>query len=164
MEAYYGRTGPASRAYRGSGDITMTLYGDVGRALIYGVHAKWLFNIVAHKPHRCGGVLIGALEPLKGIEIMKNFRKTDNLFQLANGPGRLTEAMVINKSLHKKLVYLKNSKITIKEGRKEENIARSFRIGGKKDLDIPLRFYLKGCRSISARKKTMGEDPEEQVP
>jgi 3-methyladenine DNA glycosylase Mpg len=71
---------------------------------------------------------------------------------LANGPGRLTEAMAINKSLHKKPVYLKNSEITIREGRKEKNIARSFRIGVKKDLDVTLRFYLEGCRFVSSRK------------
>jgi DNA-3-methyladenine glycosylase len=59
-EAYYGRTDPASRAYKSSGDIARTLYGDVGRALVYGVHAKWLFNIVAYKPHECGGVLMSS--------------------------------------------------------------------------------------------------------
>jgi len=152
-EAYYGRTDPASRAYRSSGDIAMMLYREVGRALIYGVHGKWLFNIVAHEPYEGRGVLIRALETVRGIEIMKKLRKTDDLFKLTSGPGRLTEAMAIDKSLHKKPVYIDSSEITIREGRKERNIERSFRIGVTKDLDIPLRFYVKDSEFVSVRKR-----------
>jgi DNA-3-methyladenine glycosylase len=151
-EAYYGRSDPASRAYRSSGDIAMMLCGDVGRALIYGVHGKWLFNIVAHEPQGCGGVLIRALEPLVGLEMMKKLRGTHNLFQLTNGPGRLTEAIRIDKSLHKKPVYLKSSGITVKEGRGETNITRSFRVGVTKDLDVPLRFYVANSPFVSVKK------------
>ncbi|MEM1554560.1 MAG: DNA-3-methyladenine glycosylase [Thermoproteota archaeon] len=150
-EAYYGKTDPASRAYRSSGDIAMMLCGEVGRALIYGVHGKWLFNIVAHEPDGSGGVLIRALEPIRGVEIMKRLRKTDDLFKLTSGPGRLTEAMGIDKRLHKKPVYLKGSEISIREGRKEENIARSFRIGVTQDLNIPLRFYVRGSNFLSVK-------------
>ncbi|MEM2570459.1 MAG: DNA-3-methyladenine glycosylase [Thermoproteota archaeon] len=150
-EAYYGKTDPASRAYRSSGDIAMMLCGEVGRALIYGVHGKWLFNIVAHEPDGSGGVLIRALEPIRGVEIMKRLRKTDDLFKLTSGPGRLTEAMGIDKRLHKKPVYLKGSEIIIREGRKEKNIARSFRIGVTQDLNIPLRFYVRGSNFLSVK-------------
>ncbi|MBO3839876.1 MAG: DNA-3-methyladenine glycosylase [Thermoproteota archaeon] len=150
-EAYYGKIDPASRAYRSKGDIAMMLYGDVGRALIYGIHGKWLFNVVAHEPCESGGVLIRALEPIKGVEMMKRFRKTDDLLKLTNGPGRLTEAMRIDKKLHKKPVYLKNSEITIREGREEKNISRSFRIGVTRDLDIPLRFYVKDSKFLSVK-------------
>ncbi|MEM3713270.1 MAG: DNA-3-methyladenine glycosylase [Thermoproteota archaeon] len=150
-EAYYGKADPASRAYRSSGDIAMMLYGDVGRALIYGIHGKWLFNVVAHEPNGSGGVLIRALEPIRGVEIMKRLRKTNDLFKLTSGPGRLTEAMSIDKRLHKKPVYARGSEITIKDGRKEENIARSFRIGVTQDLHVPLRFYVRGSDFLSVK-------------
>ena len=150
-EAYYGRTDPASRAYRSSGDIAATLYGDVGRALIYGVHGKWLFNVVAHEPEGGGGVLIRALEPISGIEVMKKLRGASDLLQLTNGPGRLAEALGIDKSLHKKPVYLEDSEITIREGREEKNIAKGFRIGVRKDLNIPLRFYVKDSKFLSVK-------------
>ncbi|MEM1557680.1 MAG: DNA-3-methyladenine glycosylase [Thermoproteota archaeon] len=150
-EAYYGRTDPASRAYKSRGDIAMMLYGDVGRALIYGVHSKWLFNVVAHEPHAGGCVLIRSLEPIEGIEIMKRLRRTDDLLKLTSGPGRLSEAMSIDKSLHKKPVYSEDSEITIRRGREERNIARSFRIGVTKDMDIPLRFYVKNSRLLSVK-------------
>ncbi|MEM3467166.1 MAG: DNA-3-methyladenine glycosylase, partial [Candidatus Jordarchaeales archaeon] len=152
-EAYYGKSDPASRAYRSNGEIAMMLYGDVGRALIYGVHGKWLFNIVAHEPHGCGGVLIRALEPLTGIDEMKRLRGTNDVFRLTNGPGRLTEAIAIDKSLHGKPVYLKSSEITVRKGLVETNIARDFRIGVSRDLDIPLRFYVANSSFVSYRKQ-----------
>ncbi|MEM2946544.1 MAG: DNA-3-methyladenine glycosylase [Thermoproteota archaeon] len=151
-EAYYGRSDPASRAYRSDGEIAMMLYGDVGRALIYGVHGKWLFNIVAHEPHGCGGVLIRALEPLTGIDEMKRLRGTSDVFRLTNGPGRLTEAIAIDKILHGKPVYLKSSEITVRKGFVKTNIARGFRIGVSRDLDIPLRFYVADSRFVSHRR------------
>ncbi len=152
-EAYYGKSDPASRAYRSNGEIAMMLYGDVGRALIYGVHGKWLFNIVAHEPHGCGGVLIRALEPLTGIEEMKRLRGTSDVFRLTNGPGRLTEAIAIDKSLHGKPVYLKSSEITVRKRFVETNIARGFRIGVSGDLNIPLRFYVADSRFVSHRRQ-----------
>ena len=48
-EAYYGEWDPASRAFKSKGDLRNTLYGNVGYALVYGVHTRWLFNIVAHE-------------------------------------------------------------------------------------------------------------------
>ncbi|MDW8033430.1 MAG: DNA-3-methyladenine glycosylase [Nitrososphaerota archaeon] len=152
-EAYYGEFDPASRAHRSSGDIAMMLYGDVGKALIYGVHGKWLFNVVAHEPNESGGVLIRALEPIRGIETMKRLRKINDLFKLTNGPGRLTEAMSIDKKLHRELVYSRDSKITIRDGRNEKNIERSFRIGVTEDLDIPLRFYVKNSMFLSVKNQ-----------
>ncbi|MBO3754939.1 MAG: DNA-3-methyladenine glycosylase [Candidatus Brockarchaeota archaeon] len=152
-EAYYGKSDPASRAYRSDGDIAMMLYGDVGRALIYGVHGKWLFNIVAHESHGCGGVLIRALEPVTGIEEMKKLRGTSDVFRLTNGPGRLTEAIAIDKGLYGKPVYLRSSEITVRKGRVETNIARDFRIGVSRDLNIPLRFYVADSLFVSRRRK-----------
>ncbi|MGQ9478658.1 MAG: DNA-3-methyladenine glycosylase [Thermoproteota archaeon] len=74
-EAYYGESDPASRAYGDRReDIAEALRGDVGRALVHCVHGKWLFNIVSHEPGGCGGVLIRALEPVRGIGKMRRLR------------------------------------------------------------------------------------------
>jgi len=148
-EAYYGKIDPASRAYRSNGDLTRTLYGDVGKAIVYGVHGKWLFNVVAHLPNEGGGVLIRALEPIMGIEEMKKLRGVENIFELTNGPGKLSQALAIDKSFHKIPVYLESSPATIRMGFEVKEVARSFRIGVSKDLSIPLRFYVKNSRFIS---------------
>jgi len=148
-EAYYGKIDPASRAYRSNGDLTKTLYGDVGKAIVYGVHGKWLFNVVAHLPGEGGGVLIRALEPIMGIGEMKKLRGVENVFELTNGPGKLSQALAINKSFHKIPVYLESSPITIRMGLEVNDIAESFRIGVTKDLPTPLRFYVRGSRFVS---------------
>ena len=78
--------------------------GPVGHALVYGIHRQWLFNVVAHEENQYGAVLIRSCEPLRGIEFMKFFRKTNNILLLTTGPGRLTQALQIDKKFHKKPV------------------------------------------------------------
>ncbi|MCS7364607.1 MAG: DNA-3-methyladenine glycosylase [archaeon GB-1867-035] len=151
-EAYYGREDPASRARRG-GQLAKMMYGDVGVALIYGVHAKWLFNIVAHKPGNAGAVLIRAIHPINGVEVMKKLRKTSRIKILTSGPGRWTQAFAIDKSLHGKPVYMPEGKIKIIEGKHTNmnEIISSHRIGVTEDLEEHLRFYIKNNPFISRK-------------
>jgi DNA-3-methyladenine glycosylase len=79
-EAYYGKEDPASRAYLGRPKYCVKLlYDEPGKVLIYMVHANWLFNVVAHEKRKAGAVLIRAIEPIKGIEIMRKNRKVKKL-------------------------------------------------------------------------------------
>ncbi|MCS7365662.1 MAG: DNA-3-methyladenine glycosylase [archaeon GB-1867-035] len=151
-EAYYGREDPASRARRG-GQLARMMYGDVGVALIYGVHAKWLFNIVAHKPGDAGAVLIRAIHPIKGIELMKKLRETNRIEILTSGPGRWTQAFAIDKSFHGEPVYLSEGKIKIIEGKSLDinEIISSHRIGVTEDLNEHLRFYIKNDPFVSRK-------------
>ncbi|MCS7369222.1 MAG: DNA-3-methyladenine glycosylase [archaeon GBS-70-058] len=154
-EAYYGAWDPASKAYKSQkGDLAKTLYGEVGLTLIYGIHGKWLLNIVAHKGDG-GAVLIRAIEPHEGLEYMIRNSETINPSKITNGPGKLCKALSIDKKLHKKPVYTRESGLWIEEGRevKELEIARSHRIGVKIDLEKPLRFYIKGNPYVSKRKQ-----------
>ncbi|MEM3986537.1 MAG: DNA-3-methyladenine glycosylase [Candidatus Methanomethylicia archaeon] len=154
-EAYYGAWDPASRAHKSmKGDLAKTLYGEVGLTLIYGVHGKWLLNIVSHLEGDGGAVLIRAIEPCEGIEQMIKNAGVRDITKLSNGPGKLCKAMAIDKALHRKPVYTKTSGIWIEEGRKVENyeIERSNRIGVKRDLSKPLRFYVKGNIYVSRSK------------
>ncbi|MGQ9478657.1 MAG: hypothetical protein ACUVQ0_01380 [Thermoproteota archaeon] len=57
----------------------------------------------------------------------------------------------MDKSLHKEPVYSRLSRITVRMGREEKDIGESFRIGVKRDLDVPLRFYVKGSRFLSVK-------------
>lgn len=86
---------------------------------------------------------------------MKRLRRTSNLLQLTNGPGKLTEAMVTDKSLHRGPVYLRSSEIAVRRGREERDIARGFRIGVTSDLSIPLRFYAVDSSFVSVKKNPM---------
>jgi len=148
-EAYYGLNDPASRAYHGIKKYNKPMWNEPGRAFIYNVHKYWMFNIVAHKPNNIGAVLVRAVEPTKGIETMKKNRPVKKLFDLANGPGKLTIALKINKHLNGTPVTWRESEITIANNTMEFEIGSSHRIGVRKDLQRKLRFFIKRNRFVS---------------
>ena len=148
-EAYYGLSDPASRAR--SKSIGEIMGGEAGRAFIYMVHGNWLFNITTMRKGEQSGVLIRAVEPLQGIEVMKRRRGTDNIRNLTSGPGKFTQAFGIDRT-HNKIKIYQKGEIYIEEGRKGFEVARSYRIGVSYDVDIPLRFYIKGNKFVSGPK------------
>ena len=152
-EAYYGVEDPASRARRG-GDLARTMYGDVGVALVYGVHRQWLLNVVAHEPGTGGAVLIRAAEPLEGVEVMMELRRARSMRKLLSGPGRLTRALAIDKRFHKRPLYISDYGLWIEWGVTPgpEDIAESHRVGVAADLSRPLRFFLRGNPYVSKSK------------
>ncbi len=142
-EAYYGPWDPASRAsrYRG-GRIVERLKGPVGVLLVYGMHRQWLINIVAHEPGGWGAVLLRACEPLQGMPLDMPPR----------GPGRLSRALGIDKSLDGTPVYTSTSPLQVvrpKEPGSGWRIIRSKRVGVTRDLEEPLRFCLEGSPYLS---------------
>jgi len=96
-EAYKGKNDPASHASRKKTERNKIMFGEVGRAYVYftyGMH--YCFNVVAKKEEdKAGAVLIRAIQPQQGIKHMMKNRKTDLISNLANGPGKLTQAMQI---------------------------------------------------------------------
>ena len=156
VEAYYGREDPASRARRG-GNLAETMRGEVGVALIYGIHRQWLFNVVAHEKDSVGAVLIRAVHPLKGLELMMKFRGTSNLKELTNGPGKWTKAFKIDKKFHGTPLYLEGGELKITEGLRieKDRIQYAFRIGVSRDLPTPLRFYIKDDPYVSRRRRNV---------
>ena len=148
-EAYYGLDDPASRAFHGVKNYNRLMWNEVGRAFIYNVHKYWMFNVVAHESKQIGAVLIRALEPMKGIEVMKRNRPVKREFDLTNGPGKLTIALKINKSLNGIPVTSPENEIVITDSRMEFEIGRSYRIGVNRDLDRKLRFFIKGNKFVS---------------
>ena len=152
-EAYYGPGDPASRAYDGMKNFNRPMWLDPGVAFIYNVHKYWMFNVVAHEPGGVGAVLIRAVEPLDGVEIMmKNRGVYDKLIELTSGPGRFTVAFKIDKSLNGTDVTSVENPIYIADNKVQFEISSSKRIGVKADLDRDLRFYIKGNKFVS--KKT----------
>ena len=151
-EAYFDQHDPASRAAKSNKWLEKMLR-DPGKTFVYMVHNNWLLNIIAHEKHYAGAVLIRALEPLEGINIMKIFRNKNEEKTLTNGPGKLTQALKIDKTLDNIPVYKKNSPLIIADPEKEEKfeITRAFRIGVKKDLQEPMRFYIKDNKFVSKK-------------
>ncbi len=149
-EAYYGPEDPASRAAKGGG-LARIMAGNAGLALVYGIHRQWLLNVVAHPEKGIGAVLIRAIHPIEGVEIMRKLRNIGDVKLLTSGPGRLTRALAIDKRFHGKPLYLKDGMLRIERYLEVESgrIASSHRIGVSKDLPQPLRFYVKDDLYVS---------------
>ncbi len=148
-EAYYGLNDPASRAYEGIKNYNKPMWKEPGQVFIYNVHKYWMFNIVTHESNQVGAVLIRALEPTKGIETMKKNRSVRKVFDLANGPGKLTIALEIGRRLNGTPVTSIEHEIVILDNAMKLEIGSSHRIGVKKDLERKLRFYVKESRFVS---------------
>ncbi len=92
---------PACHAYAGVTERTNTLFGEPGRAYVYfsyGVHS--LLNAVAEEEGVGAAVLIRALEPVDGVEAMRERRRVRREDELCSGPGKLTQALGIGLSLN----------------------------------------------------------------
>ncbi|MGD2200875.1 MAG: DNA-3-methyladenine glycosylase [Candidatus Bathyarchaeota archaeon] len=148
-EAYYGFKDPASRAFRGMKGYNRLMWGEPARVFIYNVHRYWMFNIVAHIPNGIGAVLIRAIEPTKGIEVMLRNRPVEELKNLTSGPGKLTLAMGIDKNIHGSSVTDPDGEVFILDADLDIELGTSHRIGVTRDLDRDLRFYMKGNPFVS---------------
>ena len=141
-EAYLGEHDLACHAAAGRTARTEGLYGDPGTAYIYftyGMH--WCANAVTRRVGLPSAVLIRALEPLEGLELMASRRpKAHDRRDLTNGPAKLCAALAITGELNG--VPLRRSRLTIHEGitipRRE--IAITPRIGITRSVDWPLRW------------------------
>jgi len=150
VEAYYGEGDPASRASRGKTKINEIMWGLGGRAFVYVVHGNCLFNVTAEREGVPGAVLVRALEPLEGIELMQKRRGTKLEKELTSGPGKLTKAMAITGAHHGLDLSDKNSELVIVEGGlKDFTVGSSHRIGVSADLERKLRFYIDGNPFVS---------------
>ena len=144
-EAYRHKDDPASHAFRKITDRNKAMFGDVGMAYVYftyGMH--YCFNVVAKNPKiKAGAVLIRAIEPEKGINVMQKNRKITNLKSLTNGPAKLTQALEITRE-HYGEDLTKHSKLFITEGiKKPKKISVSPRIGIKEATDKLWNFKIK---------------------
>jgi DNA-3-methyladenine glycosylase len=149
VEAYRGADDPGSHAFRRRTPRNEVMFGPPGRAYVYFCYGNhYLFNIVTEKENEAGAVLIRALEPSAGIETMEKRRGTREIYALASGPAKLTQALGIGRK-HNTL-DLSGSALYVAEGKKEKfTIYRGPRIGIKQGLDKKWRFWIKGSKYIS---------------
>lgn len=151
-EAYLGEGDAASHSYNGVTARCKTMFDLAGKAYvyqIYGVHH--CFNITTDLPEIGSAVLIRALEPVDGIELMQRRRGKTKLEELASGPAKLVQALGIQKKQDG--LSLLEGIIGISKGElfPDENICITTRIGITKAADLPLRFYLEGNKFISKK-------------
>ncbi|MBE6081100.1 MAG: DNA-3-methyladenine glycosylase [Tissierellaceae bacterium] len=162
-EAYMGVTDKGAHSYGGRRTKRVEImYGPPGRAYIYFIYGMYYcLNAVTQKEGIPEAVLIRALEPLEGHDIMalnrfnkeyKNLTSTQ-ITNLTNGPGKLCMAMGIDKKLNGSM--LSGDTLYIEEGNNDKfDIIKTKRIGidyAEEAKDFLLRFYVKGSPFISKK-------------
>ena len=152
-EAYIGEHDPACHAAAGRTRRTEPLYGRPGIAYVYFIYGMyWCVNAVTRAEGLPSAVLIRAVEPLTGIEIMRARRgpaRSDR--ELTNGPGKLCIALGIGREHNG--ASLQRGELVIREGERvaDRDVVVGSRIGIKKAADWPLRWYIRNNEFVSRR-------------
>jgi DNA-3-methyladenine glycosylase len=140
----------AGHAYRGMTPRNRSLFLEPGHAYVYVAYGSSnMLNVSSEAPGIGAGVLIRALEPLEGVTIMQLNRGARRLRDLARGPGRLTAALRIDRSLDG-LDLCEDGPLWLARGdHSPGEIGQSVRIGISRDTNRLLRFYLRGSPFVS---------------
>jgi DNA-3-methyladenine glycosylase len=157
VEAYDGSIDQAAHTFRGITERNKIMFGAGGFLYVYFTYGNhYCCNVVTGKEGSGTAVLIRAVEPVAGIDVMVKNRFGRELlnekekFNLTSGPGKVCRAFAITMEhygtdLTGDEIYILNSKI------KPEEIAVSGRIGIIKSVDLPWRFYIKDNPYVSKR-------------
>ena len=152
-EAYHGPDDPASHAARLKQGRVEAMWGEPGIAYVYrsyGIHA--MLNVVTEPAGETGAVLIRALEPLEGIDLMRSRRATDRLPLLCSGPGRLCQALGIGLDWHG-ADLVTSDRLWIAPGETVAGVMVSGRIGISRGQEHPWRFWASGNPHVSAHRR-----------
>ncbi|RZJ07152.1 MAG: DNA-3-methyladenine glycosylase [Rubrivivax sp.] len=144
----YDADDPASHSFAGPTARNAAMFGAPGRSYVYlsyGLH--WCLNIVCRERGHGAAVLIRALEPTHGIERMQERRRTDNPRLLAAGPGRVGQALGIDRR-HDALA-LDRPPFELLPPSGTADVATGLRIGITKAAEQPWRFGVAGSRFLS---------------
>jgi DNA-3-methyladenine glycosylase len=146
----YDQADAASHSFKGPTPRTEVMFGEPGFAYVYftyGMH--WCCNIVTGPKGHGSAVLIRALEPIEGIELMKQNRNMENVHQLTNGPAKLCQAFGIDKALNKHDLTKPPLQLLDGEPVKPEEIVQTTRIGISQAIHEPWRWYIRGNPFVS---------------
>jgi len=147
---------PAGHHFRGPTPRIRSMYLAPGHVYVffnYGAH--FMLNIVSEPAETAAAILIRALEPLEGIQIMQRHRKTTTLLDLTRGPGRLAQALQIDRR-HDGLDLCASGLLWLGTiDQPTGRIGKSVRIGISRAADKPFRFFERGNPFVSGPKRLL---------
>ena len=162
VEAYLHEDDPACHAARGCTRSNRAMFVPPGRAYVFPIHSRYCLNAVTRERGTACAVLIRAVEPLDGIELMRRRRQRQTrrhltLRELARGPARLCEAFAVDRRLdHWDLT--RGQRLWIGReataGGRDEEIGQSGRIGVTAAADLPLRFFVTSSPYVSGSRRS----------
>lgn len=151
-EAYAGPSDPASHSARRkiAREVMGGPAGHVYTYLSYGIHT--MMNIVAHQEGENGGVLLRAVEPLEGIELMERRRNGVPFQQLGKGPGSLGQAMgILLDDMGTDMLH--SDELELHAGQPKAGVVAGPRIGISKAINAPWRFFEHPSPYVSSHRR-----------
>jgi DNA-3-methyladenine glycosylase len=155
VEGYLGEKDPASHAYRGKTKRNEVMFKEGGHLYVYftyGMH--FCCNVVTEAEGKGRAILLRAVEPLEGIEVMRKNRSFDadrkDYWNLTNGPAKLCEAMGIEREMNGTDLLGKTIFLTEGEKVSRSKIGSSTRIGVKNGAEKRWRFFVKRRGGLSS--------------
>lgn len=145
----YDQTDVASHSYNGRTPRTEVMFGPSGHLYVYftyGMH--YCGNIVVGEKGFGAAVLIRALEPLEGIDILEQHRKKSGI-ELTNGPAKLCQALMIDRHLNGHDLKRDPLKLLVVPGLSHQDIVQTTRIGISQGREMPWRFFIKDNEWVS---------------
>jgi DNA-3-methyladenine glycosylase len=144
----------ACHAFRGKTPRHSSLFLGRGHAHVYFTYgSSFMLNVISEVRGVGAGVLLRALEPLEGIDLMQCFRGATRLIDLARGPGRLTEAMQIDLRQDGLDLCAAGPLWLAATAQNTGAIGESVRIGLTRNVDPRWRFYERGSPYVSGPKR-----------
>lgn len=144
----YDREDPASHTFSGPTPRNAAMFGPPAHVYVYrsyGIH--WCMNFVCREPGHGAGVLIRAIEPLTGLDAMRQRRGLEPVKLLCSGPGRLAQALAITHRNNGMSLF--EPPFHIEPPEEDFPIVSGPRIGLTKAVDVPWRFGLAGSKFVS---------------
>lgn len=149
-EAYIPNGDSANHSARGKTRRNAAMHEQGGILYVYKIYGLHYCSNVVTEPHGIGSaVLLRALEPVEGIELMKSRRNCDNITELCKGPGNLSCAMGLDKSYNFASLLTDNLYIQEYKTLKNNEIKETGRIGISKAADLKLRFFIADSKYVS---------------
>ncbi len=154
-EAYLAKGDIACHAARGRTKSNAAMFGPPGRAYVYPIHSRHCFNIVTEADGVGAAVLIRAVEPIEGIDLMQEHRDRDRRLELTRGPGRLCQAFAIDRHFDHWNLTKGRQLWLADDGTQfdEKDAGTSTRIGVTSGRELPLRFFLRDCPYVSGPQR-----------
>jgi len=141
-EACHTFTRPSTRAF-----VERNEAGAIYIYMNYGVH--WMLNLLVKGGERSGLILIRALEPRRGLSLMRARRGVEELRRLCSGPGKLAQALDITKRHHELSICSGSRRCLLPRREAGVRVVADPRIGISRSKDLPWRFTLAGSLFVS---------------
>lgn len=147
----YDQTDVASHSYKGMTERTRVMFGSSGHLYVYftyGMH--YCCNIVVGGDGVGAAVLLRAVEPIEGSEVMEGLRNKRG-YELTNGPAKVCQALAIGKALNGHDLRSGQLQLILRPPVEDAFITQTTRIGISKGKDVPWRFYLTDSPYVSRK-------------